>query len=81
MNLYKKQKIITIGFLLWLLIAVLVGRILPAEIALPVNLVSFGAVFLLDLKWWRCPYCLRYLGRFQFPIIQCPHCGKEIPKK
>ena len=81
MNLYQKRNILLVGFAVWLLLAMLFGRILPEEIALYINLLLFGAMFLLIIKWWRCPYCLSYLGRFQFPTITCPCCGKDIPKK
>ena len=67
--------------ILWLFTAILFGRILPEGIALPINLLLFGVWFLFHMRGWRCPYCLRHLGRFQFPTIQCPHCRKEIPKK
>ena len=81
MNVYKKRNILLIGFGVWYLLAMLFGRILQEEIALYTNLLLFGAWVLLTIKWWRCPYCPSYLGRFQFPEITCPHCGKDIPNK
>ena len=81
MNLYRKRNILVIGFTVWFLLAMLLSGLIPGEIALYVDLLLFGAMFLLTNKWWICPYCLSYLGRFQFPTITCPCCGKDIPKK
>ena len=80
MNVYQKRNILLIGLVVWLLLAMLFGRVLPEEIALYTNLLLFGVWFMLTIKWWRCPYCLSYLGGFQFPTITCRCCGKDIPK-
>lgn len=80
MNIYQKQKILLLGFGVVFGCFFLFSKILPEEFRLYADLLLFGLWFLWYIKWWRCPYCLRSLGRFQFPIIHCPFCGKDIPK-
>ncbi len=54
-------------------------------IALLVYLVIY---FILTIVLWRCPECGKYLGKVNFSIVKCPHCGSiivpdadEIPTK
>lgn len=81
MKIYQKRNLLAIGIPLYFVVAYIISRLLQGEIVLYINLLLFGAYFLLYLKWWRCPYCLRNLGRIQFPTITCPYCGKDIPKE
>ncbi len=81
MKMYQKRNLLAIGIPVYFFEVYIISRLFLGEIVLYIDLLLFGAYFLLYLKWWRCPYCLRSLGRIQFPTITCPYCEKEIPKE
>ena len=78
MSLRVKKIILTVLLLVVLVFAWICRSIGSNELAFLVLLPSLGVWIALDIKWWRCPSCGRYLGRFHFGAHHCQFCGSEI---
>ncbi len=41
-------------------------------------IIFFVAYFILNLAWWRCDKCGKYLGKLSIFAKHCPFCGDEL---
>ena len=41
-------------------------------------LIFIAAYVILNLAWWRCDKCNRYLGKLSIFAKHCPFCGEEL---
>jgi rubrerythrin len=41
------------------------------------SLISFGAMFFIHFRYWRCTKCKRWMG-MDLNAKACPRCGKRI---
>ncbi len=59
-------------------IVVLAGGMLENDLAKSAGVVLVLSVLALEIIFFRCPSCKRWLGRSFRPGKHCPHCGEII---
>ena len=75
----QKRKIVT-GVMIVGVVLALAGAVIAPEnvVLLGVTVALFILVILLQVKFYRCPYCGRYIGRHFYGAANCPRCNKLI---
>ena len=79
MSSEQKRKIVTIALAAGVVLA-LVGLFIVPENTLLLWLTSgvFVLTIVLQVKFYRCPHCGRYIGRHFYGAANCPRCSKVI---
>ena len=75
----QKRKIVTTALAVGVVMALIGLLIFPDNTLL---LFATSAVFILTIvlqvKFYRCPYCGRYIGRHFYGAANCPRCNRLI---
>ncbi len=77
MSAKKKNLLVIIAAVLAVRV-VLAGGLLDNDLVKPVGVVLVVSVLVLEIIFFRCPSCGRWLGRSFRPGKHCPHCGEII---
>lgn len=64
--------------LLWSIVglSLILSYFLNMDILWMIAVIALGLIFVVRAKFWRCPYCRKYIGREKGKY--CKNCGKEI---
>ena len=76
----KKKCTIVISVIVAGIVLTLIGAIASIDdpVYLGVAVALFIAAIVLQVKFYRCPHCNRYLGKRFYTEAFCPHCHKVM---
>ena len=76
----KKKRSLVMAILLIGVVMTLAGAVagINNPIYLGVTIVLFVAAIMLQVRFYRCPNCDRYIGKSFYGEASCPHCRKVI---
>ena len=77
MDMKKKKRILDLA-LIAVFLPILVGYIVAQTWVMFISCALVVGWVILHHRWWRCPHCGAYLGRYDMKISYCPHCGEKI---
>ncbi|WP_312941493.1 hypothetical protein [Oscillibacter sp.] len=74
----KKKNLLVIVVAVLGCIVVLAGGMMDSDLVKSAGVVLVLSVLVLEIIFFRCPNCKRWLGRNFRPGKHCPHCGEII---
>ena len=76
MGLRRKQKILWVSLFAVAALAIL-GALLEMIWLVAAAAAAMLAWLVLELSWWRCPRCGKFLGQLDQKTY-CPYCGESL---
>ncbi len=77
---FKTKKLVLFLIALVFILALLFFRtfFLETSLGMVIFLLFIAAYVIINLAWWRCDKCNRYLGKLSIFATHCPFCGEEL---
>lgn len=77
---FKAKKLILFLIAIVFILALLFFRnfFLETSLGICLFLLFIAAYVIINLTWWRCDKCGKYLGKISISATHCPFCGEEL---